>query len=57
MTTTDQIIDELVGLTHGCSDQRTQHNYKVHLQILVETAKREAAQEILYEAGRAKHLH
>jgi hypothetical protein len=45
MTTSEQVIEELVNLVHGTSDLRTQCQYRTNLQILVELAKCEQRHE------------
>lgn len=45
MTTTRDVIEELVKLVHGASDLRTQTLYRTNLQVLVELAKAEQRHE------------
>jgi hypothetical protein len=45
MVSTDEVIEQLVALTHGTSDARTQHLYRQSLQVLVELAKAEQRAE------------
>lgn len=46
MTTSDEVIESLVQLTHGASDLRTQELYRQSLQVLVELAKSEERREM-----------
>lgn len=45
MTSSAEVIEQLVTLTHGASDARTQHLYRQSLQVLVELAKAEQRAE------------
>lgn len=44
--TTDDMIESLIVITHGASDQHTQHLFRQSLRVLVELAKIEERVEI-----------
>lgn len=51
MTTTDQVIEDLIAITHGHSDARTQHIYRQALCALAELARAEGRREAMIEVA------
>lgn len=46
MTTSNDVIEQLVTLTYGSSDLRTQTLFRTNLAVLVELAKAEQRREL-----------
>lgn len=55
MTTSSDVIEQLVALTYGSSDLRTQSLFRTNLAVLVELAKAEQRRELSEELPDVAH--